>query len=90
MKSNMLDKLMSRKLWLAIAATIASIAAGLSGIADPNVCAVLVVASTAIYTFCEAYVDGQSAKASTSAVVVEAKTGDRDTVQAFLGQKEGE
>ena len=59
-----LDKLTSRKFLLALAAFLASLGAGLSGIADASVCAVSMTASAAIYAACEAYVDGAAAKST--------------------------
>jgi len=83
-------KLTSRKFWLASAAFLAAFGMGVTGIMPPEWCGVIMAVSTGIYAACEAYVDGANAKASTTTVatVIEAKTGDRDTVQAFLGQKE--
>ena len=88
---NLARKLQSRKFWIAVAAMLATIAAGLSGIADPTACAILMVASAAIYSFCEAYVDGKDRAASQSNVttVFEAKTVDKDTVQAYLSTLTG-
>lgn len=60
----MIQKLTSRKFWLATAAFLAAFAAGVTGVADPSVCAVCMALSAGIYAACEAYVDGQSAKAN--------------------------
>lgn len=86
----MKTKLTSRKFWLAVAAFLAAFGMGVAGIMPPEWCGVLMALSAGIYAACEAYVDGANAKASTSTVstVIEAKTGDRDTVQAFLLPKE--
>lgn len=89
--SNLGRKLQSRKFWIAVAAMLASMGAGLAGLADPNVCAVLMALSAGIYAFCEAYVDGKDRAASQSNVttVFEAKTVDKDTVQAYLSTLTG-
>lgn len=60
----MISKLTSRKFWLAIAAFLASFAAGVTGVADPTVCAVCMALSAGIYAACEAYVDGAAAKSN--------------------------
>lgn len=59
------EKLSSRKFWICVAAMLGSIAASISGIATDNkyittlgiVCGVI---SAAIYSFCEAWVDGKA------------------------------
>lgn len=59
------DKLSSRKFWICVAAFLGSIATSISGIVTDNkyvttvgiVCGVL---SAAIYSFCEAWVDGKA------------------------------
>lgn len=78
----MIQKLTSRKFWLAIAAFLASFAAGVTGIADPTVCAVCMALSAGIYAACEAYVDGQSAKSTQK--VITASSNDKTTVAALL------
>ena len=82
----MAKKFCSRKFLMACAAFLAAFGMGVSGIMPPEWCGVIMALSAGIYAACEAYVDGANAKASTSTVstVIEAKTGDRDTVQAFL------
>lgn len=62
----MKSKLTSRKFWLAVAAGLASIGAGIAGLATANEAVatagiVCTVASAAIYAGCEAYVDGKAA-----------------------------
>ena len=86
----MKTKLTSRKFWLADAAFLASFGMGVTGVMPPEWCGVIMAFSAGIYAACEAYVDGANIKSQTSHVstVVEAKTGDRDTVQAFLAQNE--
>lgn len=83
-------KLTSRKFWLAVAAFLAAFGMGVAGIMPPEWCGIVMAVSAGIYAACEAYVDGANIKSQTSHVstVVEAKTGDRDTVQAFLAQNE--
>ena len=59
------DKLTSRKFWICVAAFLGSVATSISGIVTDNkyVTTIGVVAgilSTAIYSFCEAWVDGKS------------------------------
>jgi len=83
MNHPILEKIASRKLLLSLAAFLASVGAGLAGIADPTTCTVLCVLSAAIYAACEAYVDGQSAKSTTTSV--SATTNSRETVEKILG-----
>lgn len=64
MKKDLIDKFTSRKFLIAIAAFLASLGAGLSGVADPSICAISMTASAAIYAACEAYVDGAAAKST--------------------------
>lgn len=82
----MIQKLASRKFWLAVAAFLASFAAGVAGIADPTVCAVCMALSAGIYAACEAYVDGQSAKSTQK--VIQATSSDKATVAAILAPEE--
>lgn len=61
-REDIIRKLTSRKFWLAVAATLASIGTGIAGYATDNetlqtVGAVCTVASAAIYAAAEAYVD---------------------------------
>ncbi len=66
----MSSKWKSRKFWVCVAAALASIGASISGIATGNeviagfgiVCTVI---SSAIYAFCEAWVDGKAATNNT-------------------------
>ncbi len=75
--ADILTKLTSRKFWVATAAALASIGASVGGIATGNAevtkfgVACLVV-SQAIYSFCEAYVDGASIKAQSKTTTVSA------------------
>lgn len=62
-----MDKLKSRKFWIAVAACLASIATSIGGFATDNEIAatagiICSTASAAIYAFAEAYVDGQACK----------------------------
>jgi uncharacterized membrane protein (UPF0136 family) len=58
-----MNKLKSRKFWIAVASMLASIGAGIVGMANDNsklalVGTICTIVSGAIYSFCEAYVDG--------------------------------
>ena len=60
-----MNKLTSRKFWICVAAFLASIAASIAGIQQANatitiVGAVCGIISAAIYSFCEAWVDGKA------------------------------
>lgn len=62
---NMKDKLTSRKFWICVAAALASLGTGISGIVVGNqtlaiIGSVCTVVSAAIYAFCEAWVDGKA------------------------------
>lgn len=62
----MKEKLTSRKFWLCVAAALASLGTGISGLVQGNdklalVGGVLLVISSSIYAFCEAWVDSKSA-----------------------------
>ena len=90
----MLSKFTSRKFWMAVAAFLASFAAGVTGIADPTVCAVCMALSAGIYAACEAYVDGQIAKSvqtiNTNNNSVTATSASQKVVEkALLPEKEG-
>lgn len=60
-----MNKLTSRKFWICVAAALASLGTGISGIVTDNqalaiVGSVLTVLSASIYSFCEAWVDGKA------------------------------
>ena len=60
-----MDKLKSRKFWICVAAALASLGTGISGIVVGNqtlaiMGSVCTVISAAIYAFCEAWVDGKA------------------------------
>lgn len=60
-----MDKLTSRKFWICVAAALASLGTGISGIIAGNqtlaiIGSVCTVVSAAIYAFCEAWVDGKA------------------------------
>lgn len=84
----MLEKLTSRKFWIATAAFLASIAGSISGMATDNTviagvgigCA---VASAAIYSAAEAYVDAANVKSTT--VAVQATTSDKKIIEKAVG-----
>lgn len=61
----MKSKLTSRKFWICVAAALASIGTGISGIVAGNealaiVGSICTVVATAIYAFCEAWVDASN------------------------------
>ena len=82
----------SRKFWLSLAAFLAALGGGLSGVVSPEACAVLMAASAAVYAACEAYVDGKAAGANTTATTrsVTATSADKATVVAAFGGERGE
>lgn len=95
----MADKLTSRKLWIAIGGSAAGVASIVSGLVIPNekatlaltiVGACLTGVSVVAYQFAEAYVDGQSAKSKTEAVVtttnVNANTSSTQTVEKIINK----
>lgn len=94
-KEELIQKLTSRKFWLAIAAFLASAGSAVGGMATGNdtlagagvVCCAI---SAGIYAFAEAYVDGERAKANstTTTKTVTAQATDKATVQAALGTAE--
>lgn len=60
-----MNKLKSRKFWLCVAAALASLGTGISGIVVGNetlaiIGSVLTVLSASIYAFCEAWVDSSA------------------------------
>ena len=61
----MKDKLTSRKFWLCVAAALGSLGTGISGLIVGNeklalAGGILLVVSSSIYAFCEAWVDGKA------------------------------
>lgn len=63
-----MEKLKSRKFWICVAAALASLGTGISGIVVGNqtltiIGSVCTVVSAAIYAFCEAWVDGKAVDA---------------------------
>lgn len=63
----MKNKLLSRKFLISLAAALASLGTGISGLVQGNdkltiAGGVLLVISSSIYAFCEAYVDGKAVK----------------------------
>ena len=79
MESELVQKLTSRKFWLATAAFLGSIATTVSGITTDNEAVAVAgiacgAASAAIYAACEAYTDGARAKANaTTTEILETK-----------------
>lgn len=66
-----MSKLASRKLWVCVAAGLASIGASIAGLTIDNevisgIGIVCTVVSAAIYAMCEAYVDGHACEANTT------------------------
>ena len=60
-----MEKLKSRKFWICVAAMLASIGTSIGGLATKNetitvIGSVCVIASSAIYAFCEAWVDSNA------------------------------
>lgn len=65
----MVEKLKSRKFWICVAAALASLGTGISGIVAGNqtltiIGSVCTVISAAIYAFCEAWVDGKAVRSN--------------------------
>lgn len=59
-----MSKFLSRKFLISTAAFLAAFCAGVTGVFPPEWCAVGMALSAGIYAASEAYVDGQSAKAT--------------------------
>ena len=60
-----MNKLLSRKFWICVAAFLGSVAASISGIVTSNQTVIVIgtvcgILSAAIYAFCEAWVDGKA------------------------------
>lgn len=88
--SDLAAKLTSRKFWVAIAAALASIGTSIGGIATGNANVaefgvICLIVSQAIYSFCEAYVDGASIKAQTKTTTITATTSNASTVATLAG-----
>ena len=61
----MRNKLTSRKFWLCVAAALASLGTGISGLIQGNeklaiAGGILLVISSSIYAFCEAWIDAKA------------------------------
>lgn len=61
----MKEKLTSRKFWLCVAAALASLGTGISGLVQGNeklalTGGILLVISSSIYAFCEAWIDSKA------------------------------
>jgi len=59
------NKLSSRKFWLCVAAALASLGTGISGLVQGNntlalAGGILLVISSSIYAFCEAWIDSKA------------------------------
>jgi len=72
----MKEKLTSRKFWICVAAALASLGTGISGIVAGNqtlaiIGSVCTVISAAIYAFCEAWVDGKAVNGNLDVHVID-------------------
>ena len=74
-------KVCSRKFLLSLAAFLAAFFGGVTGVIKPELCAIGMALSAGIYAACEAYIDGQSVKATTKNVSVTATSTDKETVK---------
>lgn len=89
----MAQKLQSRKFWISVAAFLASLGTGITGLIQGNttvaiIGGVCVVVSSAIYAACEAYVDGASVKSTTTSTTISASSTDKAVVaKAITGQE---
>lgn len=77
--SDFASKLTSRKFWVALAAALTSIGTAIGGLATSNETVavagvVCLIVSQAIYSFCEAYVDGASISANATTTTITAST----------------
>lgn len=70
---NWKTKLTSRKFWISVAAFLAALAGGLTGIVQPEVSAILMAVSAAVYAACEAYVDGKTAPTESTVTTLTGK-----------------
>ena len=66
----MKEKLTSRKFWICVAAALGSLGTGISGLVQGNeklalAGGILLVVSSSIYAFCEAWVDSKATKSTT-------------------------
>lgn len=87
----MTEKLKSRKFWICVAAFLASIGVGISGVATDNVWIIGIgtvcsIVSAAIYAAAEASVDKASAASTTTNV--SASTDDAKIVESVITPKE--
>ncbi len=78
-----MEKLKSRKFLLSLAAFLAAFFGGVAGVLPPEWCAIGMAFSAGIYAACEAYVDGQSARSTTT--TISASTNSRETVEKLIG-----
>ena len=72
----MKEKITSRKFWICVAAALASLGTGISGIVAGNqtlaiIGSVCTVISAAIYAFCEAWVDGRAVNGNVDVHVID-------------------
>ena len=88
----MKEKLQSRKFWVCVAAFLASLGTGISGLASGHetvaICGgVCVVVSTAIYASCEACTDVTSIKTTTTSTSINVSSGDKTVVTNALNKE---
>ena len=81
-KTDLIQKLTSRKFLLSLAAFLASFFTGVTGVLPPEFCAIGMALSAGIYAACEAYVDGQSVKSTQT--VIQASSTDKTGVAKLL------
>lgn len=93
----MKSKLTSRKFWIAVAAFLASMGAGITGLCTDNTAlamtgTICTIASAAIYAACEAYVDAAAAPASltTNTTSITANTESPSTINHILNNNTDE
>lgn len=84
----MIQKLTSRKFWMATAAFLATFALGLTNMMPAEWSALCMTLSAGIYAFCEAYVDSSNAKSTITQIT--ASTTDKTTVAKLLAPAEQE
>ena len=83
-KEELIRKVTSRKFILAVAAFLAIFFTGVTGHISPDICAIGLAISAGLYGACEAYVDGQNAKSTTTSTTINASSVDKATVAKIL------
>lgn len=95
MANEIIQKLTSRKFWMAVAAFLGSIGGSITGMATGQewlaiaglVCSVL---SVAIGAGCEAYVDGKRESSTVTSTSITASTNNKDVVERIIGTDAGD